>query len=358
MDNNKNEVIFGDFTKAEDIFGDPIEVSAEVEKEKEKVSTEVDLPKGTDIFGDEIELDLETATDKELEVDKAVEEVEKKVDKGSTNVNYLSRVKELVAQGIWEDFEELDELEDLTEEEYEEIKKAQKEMLLEEAKNSVLGVLDEEEKEFLEYKKTGGDLEKFTTTYIAQKKVQEIDITSDNGKKAAVYEYYTNVLDYPREKAIRKIEALVKDLDLDDEAEFAYEKITANAKEEHNRVIAENKARVDYIKKAEEEYKSGLKTSLKEKVKDNKKVNQIFKTLTERDERGFTDIDKKFLALRNNPEQAEFLYNVLFNTEDFLKTVVTEKTNEEKQKVMQSIKFKKRSASDVVETKKSFEVDL
>lgn len=350
----QNTIIFGDIVTGEqDFFGDPIEEPTldnpkKEEKtetpEKEIIETPIkkedgkdDTEDGEDFFGDKID-------------EESIEKVEKESDAKSGKVDYLQRVKDLIEQGIFYDFEGLAEIESLTKEEYEEIKAQQISALREELKEEVLSDLSEDEKEFLEYKKSGGNLEAYTKSFLNKDRLQKIDLSTDNGKKAVIYEYYTKVDGYSPEKAQKRIALLEKEMELDDEAQMLHDKLAKQADEEHKALLKKQQDYIDSIKKAEEEYKEGIKETLKSEGVDSKNSAKIIKTLTERDERGFTPIDKAFLSLRNDPKKSKFLYDILMDFDNFKSSLEKETKTDVALNTLKTLKFKqKRTSTDVAE---------
>ena len=374
----ENTIIFGDIVSGDtDLFGDPIEETTEdtkVEKEssekkeetvikdeeeeevtsEEKVtatpteeSSEVEEDDNEDLFGDA------------LTEEERVEKAEKESDSKTGKIDYLKRVKDLVNDGVFYNFEELDELESLTKEEYEEIRKQQLDAIKDDLKDEVLSDLSTDEKEFLEYKKSGGNLEAYTKSFLNKQRVQNFDISTDNGKKAVVFEYYTKVNGYTPERAHKMIGMLEKGMELEDEAEMLYERLNKYAEQEHQEVLRRQQEYIESIQQAERDYRESVKNNLKESGVDTKNTNKILKTLTERDERGFTPIDKAFLSLRNDPEKSKFLYDILMDFDTFKKSIEKDKQSETALNTIKKIKFKeKRQTSDVAENKNNNIIQL
>lgn len=360
---NDNQIIFGDITTSAnvDFFGEPTEVPTKVEKSEEVESTEepkettleINQGEDEDFFGKKVKEKVAT-TEEEKAIEKAESAVESSVEK-----DYLALVKDLVEQGIFADFEQLSEIESLTKEEYESIKEQQRELQREEVKEEVLSSLDEEEKEFIEYKKNGGNIEAYMSSFMSKRRAEAIDISTDNGKKAALYDLYTKVDGLSHEKAQSRIQLFEKALALDEEAERADSILKSIAKQHHDKLVKEQADYRKSIEQAEEDYKLKIKENLKQVESDTKKVNLILKNFTERDAQGFTNIDKAYLSVRNNPEKAKFLHDILLNYEEFEKKLITEKTNENTLKTFGKIKIKtKRADTDVAEKNNKLTIDL
>ena len=307
-DNRESQVIFGDITTSDDVdfYGEEI-VKDETEKTAETKKPQKEEPKvevpTEDFFGNKIETEESNVEETEEEENKAeeIKKVEEKVFSHNKDTDYLKLTKELVARGLFRDFEELEHLENLSKEEYEDILSQQKAADREEVKTEVLSALDEEDKEMLEYKKNGGNMEAYASSFLYKKRADSIDISTDNGKKAAIYEILTREEGYTSERAQRRIAMFEKSMELDEEAEIADTKLKRLAAERHYTVVKQQAEYQQTILRAEEEYKTNIKSSLKDSAVEIKKINTIVKNFTERDDRGFTIIDKAYLNLRNDP---------------------------------------------------------
>jgi len=376
----ENTIIFGDIVSGDtDLFGEPIEGTTEdtkVEKEssekkedtvikdeevenKEVTSEEKVTPTSTEKSSEVKEGDNEDLFGNTLTDEEKVEKAEKESDSKVGKIDYLQRVKNLVNDGVFYNFEELDELENLSKEEYEDIRKQQLNAIKDDLKDEVLSDLSNDEKEFLEYKKSGGNLEAYTKSFLNKQRAQNFDISTDNGKKAVVFEHYTKVNGYTPERAHKMIGMLEKGMELDDEAEMLFERLNKYAEQEHKEVLRRQEEYVESIQQAERDYKESVKNNLKESGVDIKNTNKILKTLTERDEKGFTPIDKAFLSLRNDPAKSKFLYDILIDFDTFKKSIEKDKQSETALNTIKKIKFKeKRQTSDVAENKNNNIIQL
>lgn len=370
MDNNQqDELVFGD-TITTDIFGDKVEVVETVDKkpediDKEKVDNkkDVETPNGDetdevkkdtdedlfDIFGDDVSTKDNNSKEKETVSDS--NKKEENIDKGDDGVDYNVLAQVFIDSGEWEDFKledgrkfvDLVSNGEIDESTFSEIKKQQDDWRAEKIKEDALGSLSDAEKQYLEYVKNGGNLQEFVKTYTLKERATEIDIKSDMGKKSAIYSYYKNMHDWDDNAIQKHIKRLEESMDLDEHAEMAKSKLEAVTAKNHEELVKQQAESARLRQEAEKKYIDTLKESLKSEKFTTKQTNSILKDFTERDERGFTEIDKRFLELRNNPEQTSFLWNVLMNTEDFIKNSTQKRVNEEKLKTFKILKFNKNS---------------
>lgn len=331
------DVIFGDITSGVDIFGDPIEGGVELvvetldtnKKDKEEI-----------VETDEILKDKETP----VLLD---EEEEEKPKKGK---NYLELAKTLVEVGEWEDFELEEGVEELTEEDFKALKKEQTKL----KKEKTLEALDPDEKEFLDFKKKGGNIETYIQTLSLKNQAQNLDIETEEGKKTAIYAYYKNVVGWSDEKVLKHIGRVIEDLELDDEAEMAKGKIEEITAKQHQDLIERQNKIIEERENAKKAYKDGVNSKLKEKGVEKTLATKIVKAYTEEDDKGFTEIDRKYLELRNNPDLAEELYFFMTDINTYKEKIATKKANEEKLDTFKNIKFIKPQKQ---EKKKEEEVE-
>ena len=203
--------------------------------------------------------------------------------------------------------------------------------------------MSSDEKDFLKFKKDGGDVHKFVKALGFQQRAENIDIKTEAGKKNAVYSYYKNFVGWTDEKVAKYITQIVKDLELDSEAEMSKNKIEEITKGEFEKVKADTALRAKDRSEAEVKFTDEVKDVLKEEKVETKRSNIIIRDMTQRDERGFTTIDSKFIEMRNDPKKISELWSFLMDNENFKKKVSQKKVNEEELKSFKGIKFTKKA---------------
>lgn len=347
---SKQNVTFGAAISAENFTDGLFEEEVVKDKETEdNVLLEVKEDDGTLLDLEDEEVVLEATPI----IEEAAEDVFEIKDDIKAN-KYREYVQAFVASGEWvfdgiEDPETgeqiaLEDL-DIDEEMFNEIKKQQKAEIKAKAKEEVFSSLDETEKEFLEFKKNGGDLDKYYQTLNTKKQIKSIDISTDEGKVTAVRTYYQGVLKMSPEKTDKLISNFIKDMDIDKEAEEAKEKIDKIAEEQHNRVVTEQKERIREAEEARQKATETLKNTLKEEKVSVKEINNIVKGFTEMDERGLSEIDKHYLNLRNDPTKAKMVWDMLTNTDEFIKKMSAKEVVNKDVKTFKAIKLAKRKDS-------------
>lgn len=350
MENNQQQIenkdiVFGDIVAATDIFGEPI---------IEESTTDTDI---VDESKDVKKIE-EKKVEQKAEEKPLFEEVENKVEKKKDNTDYEGIYKALVASGEWEEVEIEGEDKTIDAETFKLIQKQQKENRLNAEKEKLLSVLSQDEKDFLEYKKNGGNALEFLKAQDFKQKAENLDISTDNGKKLAIYSYYRNFVGWSDEKTQKHINRIEKELELADEAQMAKDKIEEFTKAEFERIKAEAKQAKELRDKAENDFKESVKNNLKNKDYDTKKINSVIRDFTDRDERGYTAIDKKYLELRNNPEKVDELWQFLMNYEDFTKKISQKKVNEAQLDVFKTIKINKKSKENRQQKEEPTETEL
>ena len=274
-------------------------------------------------------------------------------DKGAKNtLDYTQKIKTLIADGLYEDFEVEDGVSfadsdlSLTEDQYKDIVAKQKLWKEEKAQEEVLGKLTPEEKEFITFKKNGGDLNTYLQTFAFKQKATDLEITTDQGKKAAIFAYYKNFVGWEEEKVMKYIANCEKNLELDEEAASAKAHIVNVAAAEHEDLIKEQAAKGEKIKENEKAYKKAIDGTLKKLNVEPKQAVTILKAFTQKDEQGYADIDKYYLSLKNDPEKIVLLYNMLSNPEDFLKSTAKQVASDTKLREIRKLKISAKAAEN------------
>jgi hypothetical protein len=290
----------------------------------------------------------ETAENKEedkKEDKKEVAAIEKEVIEDNTNesgdVDYENIARVLVEAGEWEEFEFEGVDGKITKEDFEQLRAEQQKIKLEKLREESF---DKDEKEFLEFKKNGGDIKAYVNSLtLIQTVDSKLDVTTDEGKKVAVATYYKQIVGWSDEKVNRHIARIEKDLELDEEAEMAEKEIKSRLKENHDNLIKEAQYKAAKIEEDNRTYKETLKETVKSKKFETKQVNQILRDVVEKDERGLAEVDKKYIELRNNPELIVDLWEYLFNREKLVEKIKKETATTNNREVFKKIVIGKRS---------------
>ena len=351
--NTQTEILFGE-TLETDLFGNEVDLEEEAveiseqkaeeqtvkgTKAKEEVQETIELPEVEEI----VFLESEESEEKVVKGEKKQDSKESDDD-----TDYEGIYSTFVATGEWEEVE-IEGEKTIDKETFLEIAKKQKELRLSKAKEEVLAVLTKDEKEMVEFKNNGGDLDTFVKTYNLKQQAENLDISTDRGQKYAVYAYYKNIVKWKDDRIQKHLSQLEKDLELEDEAKMAKEEIETITAREHESLKERNRLAAEKRKEDEDNFVETVKTTLKNGGFDTKTTNMIVRDFTDRDERGVTVIDRKYLELRNKPEELAELWSFLMDKEKFIEKISRKKVNEselESFKRIQINKKKKKNSSE------------
>lgn len=345
-----------------DLFGNIIE-SYKDEEEEEEVEVpkakETSKPKEKEVTTKKEEIAEETPAEIEspdiagllfgesAAKDTDGKEVIKKAEKDGKDYNSLA--KELVDLGIWKEFKSEDGEElDLDEETFNKLKELQAETKITELKDKNLSKV---EQEYLEFKKNGGDFESYANASKFQEQATNLDISTMEGKQTAVYSYYKNIVGWSPERAAKYVEDSIKNLNIDEDADFAKEKLEEKANAALDKVRREEQDRLQKIATEQESFEKTLKEELANIGFNTKQLGQVSKDFKVNQEENLANIDKKYLELKSDPKQAAILWNLLFDQENYLKSYSNKKVNDASLKAFEGITLSKKvrtrtSASD------------
>lgn len=323
-------------TEAAPSFGKAPETPTEEVKEEVK---EADDQIGSLLFpeGAEREVDIETLIG----------------DKPKKETDYDKIAATLVESGIWQEFQ-LEDVDSLDEESFNALKQMQAEKHKASILEETVGTLDVTEKEFIDFKKSGGDLKAYIDTFKFQEEAEKLDIDSDQGKMNAVYSYYKNVKGLGDAEARLLVDTSIKDLTIGNKAKEAKEHIEGVARERHEAVKRTEKERVDAINSERAQYQQDLKKHIETAGAKGKKIETILKDFTEPiSKNGLTQIDEAYLNLKNNPEQAFELWSFLNNREEYLKNLTQTVVNDKNLSTFKGITFNKQTNTTALDKEKA-----
>jgi hypothetical protein len=324
-------------------------VEEQVREEETPEPSEEGKIKIEDILDKPVQLD-DTPSEVAKKDEQAKEAVTEALSSTDLDFDFKEVTDRLVKAGFWEDFEGRDELE-VDKETFEELSKQQDAWKRESLATTLYSSLDPAEKEYLAFKKNGGDLNSYYESKRVVDRIGQIDLDSDQGKLNSIYTYYKNFVGWSDEKINKHLGRIAKDTDdLEEEAQTAYNFIQDHAKREHEQLLNNQKKAAEEREQAVKSYKKNLRAILKEQKMNNNQIRTVVDGLTKVDETGFAEIDKAFLQFRNNPEYSVLLYRFLTDFDAFVDEVSSKKEQETKKKVFMELKKSKK----VQEEKKDF----
>tara|TARA_S200002703_G_scaffold8860_1_gene8830 strand:+ start:13668 stop:14849 length:1182 start_codon:yes stop_codon:yes gene_type:complete len=335
----------------EDISSDVLEKNiAEDKKERESLansptpSTEMETEGEEEKEVETKEIEIEDILDKPVAFDDGqAQESKKKVDEAlSTNdafFDYQSAAEQLISTGFWEDFEGRDGLE-IDKDTFEQLSKQQDEWKKQNIGSSIYNSLDPAEREYLDFKRMGGDLDTYYQSKTKVERVNNLDLDSEQGKLSAIYTYYKNFVGWNDDK-INKYIGKLDSNDLEEEAGTAAAHVQAHVQKQHAQMMQQQQILAEKRNNAISNYKKNVRSVLKNQQVNDRQARQVVKSLTNIDPKtGFTAVDEAYLSFRNDPERSVLLYRFLSDPESFINEVSSDKQQEERKKLFFELKKK------------------
>ena len=357
---NVDDIIFGDAVVSAAAGEDDTLFLDEPKPKEDKNEVVIPSEEVNDLFNEtEEEGDAET---KETTSENFLEDAEEKAKESSDKDAYKNLVTALVESGEW-DFDAIEDEDgnviqlsemDIDEETYIKLKDHNKQIVRQKIEEEIFSDISDAEKEFLEFKKTGGDLDTFVKSYKIVQNAQSLDTETDEGKVRVIKSYYLNLMKKSPEWVDKYVNRLIETMEIDSEAEEAKAEIVKFTEEQHANIIARQKAEADAMqaaadeakakrKEEEEAFKKSIETELKAKSVHGKKITSIIKGVTERDEKGLTELDRVYLTLKSEPNKLEFLWDALTNPDNFASKVAKENVNKANLNTFKTLKFNPKS---------------
>jgi hypothetical protein len=317
----------------------PVEASPEKEVEEKSGKVEIE-----DILDKPVAFDDEEPS--QAETTEAKEAIKEALSSDDENFDYDYVSKKLIEAGFWEDFEGREETE-ITKEVFEQLSKQQDKWKKENLATTLFSSLDPAEKEFLAFKKQGGDLHTYYQSRTQVDRINNLDIDSEQGKLNSIYTYYKNFVGWDDAK-IQKHLARISETpeDLEEEAMSSYEKIQQHTKQQHDQLVQRQQQVAEQRQQAVNDYKKTVRETLKTKNFNQNQIKSVVSGLTKLDENGFAEVDKAFLQFRNNPERAIELYRFLTDYQGYIEDVTRTRENETKKRVFMDIKKAKKTEDE------------
>ena len=289
------------------------------------------------------EIEIEDILDKPVQFDedtqKSQQTVEEALETNDAFFDYQATAEKLIKDGFWEDFEGREDLE-IDAETFKQLSSQQDKWKKENIKGAIFSTLDPAEQEYLEYKKMGGDLDSYYQSRSKLNRAENLNIETQEGKVSAIYTYYKNFVGWDDNK-IQKFISKLDNSDLQEEAESSIGKVQEHLRGKHQQMLQRQQQAQKQREDAISNYKKNVRTVLKEQKIADTQARQIVKSLTEvNKDTGFTDIDKAYVAFRNDPQRSVLLYQFLTDPQSFIENVSQQKQQEERKKLFFELKKK------------------
>jgi len=315
---------------------EPQDTSEESKQEETPAKEEADVEERK-------EIEIEDILDKPVQFDedsqKSQQTVEEALETNDAFFDYQATAEKLIKDGFWEDFEGREDL-DIDAETFKQLSSQQDKWKKENLKGAIFSMLDPAEQEYLEYKKMGGDLDSYYKSRSKLNRAENLNIETQEGKVSAIYTYYKNFVGWDDNK-IQKFISKLDNNDLLEEAETSIGKVQEHLRGKHQQMLQRQQQAQKQREEAISNYKKNVRTVLKEQKIADTQARQIVKSLTEvNKDTGFTDIDKAYVAFRNDPQRSVLLYQFLTDPQSFIENVSQQKQQEERKKLFFELKKK------------------
>lgn len=296
------------------------------------------------VFGDDVELDEEpiveegeeTSDDKvesqEPEVKKQPqkpkpkekEDVSLKVDAGKAILKYLAERKGIAEDIDFDSIKSEDDIADLVEamEEFDEAHAFER-----------IKSTNKDIKKVVEYLQSGGDGTKISKLLIEQEEFHDLDVTTEDGAKTLLKQYYKNVLGFDDEAINKRIKRFVDNGQLQEEAEDVKPLYDKNIEQRQQKLIEE-------AQKEKEKEKLVLKQRQQDflKLLNENKVSQAvaknywgvaFGQRELEDGTRIGELDYKFQLMQRDPQQYLKLVEFMADPNLYDKRVLQTKANQQ-----------------------------
>lgn len=327
-------------------FAPEEEVKAPEIVEETKVEEEGDPEK--------VEKEIEDVLDKPVsfadeETAKVEEETKAALTADEDEIDWTNLAKQNIKAGVWKDYKDSDTIV-LDKEAFLELWELQEGEKKTQIKESVFADLDADDKELIEFKKNGGNIDLWYQARQRQLVIQNLDITTDQGKQNAIYTYYKNYVGWSDEKIQKHISKLVKDLEIDEEAQDAYEKLEAVTKTEREQLLKQQSEAAKQKETQIKEYKNTLKTALKEYGIEGSKASKVIESFTQIDpESNLTPLDKAYISAKVDPKRAIQLYKYLEDSDKFIQEAAQKLKEATKKETFFELKNAKKQDTNILD---------
>ena len=355
-----------------------------VEEQKPVVTAEVKEEKPTTELPEVATPQIDVLTLEDLEaidndgVEVKQEEVVEAEDKSKTVVNkstedkatlYASQIEYFKQKGLLPEGFELEEGVVWDEDTFEEALEIMAEGLHKNIETDVRGEFESKlGTNIIQFLENGGDYSTFAELIKEQNVIQNFDIATDNGQKAVVKKYYTEVLEWSEAKVEKHIDRLFNDGDLEEEAIELKSKFDKYFAEEQETLIKQQQEAQQKQERVLVQRKNSFSSALQE-------TGLVQKDIVNMVDYVFTDayqlpngtkipkLDYDILMLQKNPKELADLVQFITNKEDYLKKKAVEINNVKvdkkfKQIVQNQVSIKGGSTADNNKPKSKFKTIL
>lgn len=230
------------------------------EEEKQLTQAELDAQMAAALGDDE---DDEEGEDSEEDKGKGKGKGKEKLDSDTSNSILQTQAQMLIESGVWREFEGMEEFE-WTNDNYAELVKQQAQWELEDRFSELLDATGPYGKAIIGHIQNGGNPEEIIDLFKEAKKIENFDISTEEGKVALLTQYYKE-LGWKDARIKRTIDAAIDNNSIDEDVAEAKDEMEAAIKEQ---VEAKQKAQEKYLaqqKEAEENFANNITGAIRER---------------------------------------------------------------------------------------------
>lgn len=282
---------------------------------------------------------LAKVTAEKEEADKKAKELEEKQKEENPEIaNVLKNtVDYLIEKGLWVDFDGREDLE-ITQEIYQDLVQKQSQHTAFEIVNELIDGTGAYGKAIINHIKAGGNPDEIIDLFKEEKEIQQIDISTEQGKQLKIERYYKDVLGWKDEKVARFVKKLVEDNEIESEykdVDNLYEEYYKERLAETEQVANQQKAEAT---RKQQLFVNSIQTALNEETslspQDKKLIASSILEFKHPLSNGqkVNDFYLKFAEMQADPKKYIKLVRYVMDTEGFEKQIQTkEETKAAKQ---------------------------
>lgn len=275
----------------------------------------------------------------------AKEDVSLKVEASKAVLQYLAERKGIASEIDFETIKSEDDIADLVEaiEEYDEVS------AIERIKSS-----NKEIKKVVEYLQAGGDTAKISKLLAEQEEILELDVTTEDGAKTLLKQYYKNVLGFDDEAITKRIKRFTDNGQLQEEAEDVKPLYDKNIESRQQKLVEETQKAAEkeklVVQKRQQDFVKLLTENKVSRTVAQNYWNVAFGQRELEDGTRIGELDYKFQIMQRDPQSylklVEFMADPTLYDKKVLQTKSNAQVNEQHNK---RINFNSNKSTEIEE---------
>jgi hypothetical protein len=304
-----------------------VDPKVDLEPEKKIPTRREKAPEGDDT--DKVEPPTKTDDEVSKDIDGTFDDTLDGDDEGNGDADTSileAKYKGLVERGIWQEIELPADFE-WSDETYGEIASTQAQWKAEEMFNEMLDQSGDYGKAIFNHIKNGGNPDEIITLFKESKKLEGLDITTEDGQQQAVRDYYTKVMGWSEAKTTRFINSAIDRKELKTEAEEVKGLMDKEIKKQLQETEKEQAAKVEAQKAANEQFAKSMEQAIASRedfsAKEQKQLMQNLLVFDQKlsDGRVANKFTMDYMALKSDPAKFVDLIAFVSNPEKYIEKV-------------------------------------